>query len=107
MLDYSQSFCRYHLDWPGGASSRKSVVAVQKLASLQKLLSDLGDPTVSPRALIGKAAAGSRSHGLLKKVNEGKNVGVATVSSGFSPFILARRVEASLSDSQACACNTS
>ena len=38
--------CRNRLNWPKGASSRKSVSAVQKLASLRKLLQDLGDPSV-------------------------------------------------------------
>lgn len=38
--------CRYRLNWPEGASGRKSVAAVQKLANLHKLLADLGDPSV-------------------------------------------------------------
>ena len=43
-MDYC--LCRNRLNWPKGASSRKSVSAVQKLASLRKLLQDLGDPSV-------------------------------------------------------------
>ena len=39
--------CRLRLNWPEGAAHRKSVSAVQKLASLRKLLQDLGDHSVS------------------------------------------------------------
>lgn len=38
---------RLRLNWPEGAAHRKSVSAVQKLASLRKLLQDLGDHSVS------------------------------------------------------------
>ena len=38
---------RLRLNWPEGAAHRKSVSAVQKLASLKKLLQDLGDHSVS------------------------------------------------------------
>lgn len=39
---------RLRLNWPEGAAHRKSVSAVQKLASLRKLLQDLGDHSLSP-----------------------------------------------------------
>ena len=41
------NFYRLRLNWPEGAAHRKSVSAVQKLASLRKLLQDLGDNSVS------------------------------------------------------------